>query len=207
MTESTVTKVNKGYQHKWIDADGEHHSYTHPTNLAQRIQGENIDKLVAEYREGRFVTHIQYGHWCSRAIDTIEALRAELEAVKAERRMISDHIRPLIPQDQNPEQADNVFGVIGYMVLERQRAETAEARLAKLEAELEAVKAERDEAVWAGSAEIDKRKAAEFHFAQLEAKIRRKDAALREARNAIWSGCDTISSTKAIDAALTRREG
>jgi hypothetical protein len=30
---TNVTKVDGGYLHEWIDADGEHHKYVHPTSL------------------------------------------------------------------------------------------------------------------------------------------------------------------------------
>lgn len=32
-SRSCVTKVDGGHLHEWIDADGEHHKYVHPTNL------------------------------------------------------------------------------------------------------------------------------------------------------------------------------
>lgn len=44
---------------------------------------------------------------------------AERDDLKYNLSIISDHVRPLIPEGQNPSQADSGFGVIGYMMSER----------------------------------------------------------------------------------------
>jgi hypothetical protein len=41
-------------------------------------------------------------------------------------KIVADYVRPLIPDWQNPEQADSPYGIIGRMVDFKERAEAAE---------------------------------------------------------------------------------
>lgn len=44
-----------------------------------------------------------------------QAAANKLEKLAADMRRISDYVRPKIPEGQDPAQADNVFGIIGYI--------------------------------------------------------------------------------------------
>jgi hypothetical protein len=45
---TNVTKVDGGYLHEWIDADGEHHKYVHPTSLTHPApSGQAVAVAVA----------------------------------------------------------------------------------------------------------------------------------------------------------------
>ncbi|MGN6537590.1 MAG: hypothetical protein ACTHKQ_17910 [Mesorhizobium sp.] len=75
---TSVTTVDGGYLHEWIDADGEHHKYVHPTSLAHPAPsgqamtvkplewwtastGDIIaDSLIGRYRLGKVAANENY---------------------------------------------------------------------------------------------------------------------------------------------------
>lgn len=96
---SQIAKVEKG-RDEWVAALEQ--------KLAEaRAEIERLDKVVI----AGMLEEAQ-----KLASESVSA-EAERDRLAADLRLISDHVRPLVPKGQDPAQADSAFGIIGYMVL------------------------------------------------------------------------------------------
>ncbi len=80
------------------------------------VRANRIEALERQLAEARAKIDVQreskeYAQRCC------EAAEAERDRLAADLRMISNHVRPLVPKGQNAAQADTALGIIGYMVL------------------------------------------------------------------------------------------
>lgn len=92
------------------------------------IKSLEEDLCTDEFSMYSTVERIDGVPWLVRS-DDIEKCN---EATPNDLKMISDYIRPFIREGQDPSQADNGFGIIGFIALEQQRALIAEEELSRL---------------------------------------------------------------------------
>lgn len=107
------------------DVAGEPVAYMHPISAIWRA--DNYPAGM-DFTAGGWVPLVPAARLLALSAENARLTR-ELADAATFKRWVSDHVRPLIPSDQNPAQADDPFGVIGFMVLQQARAEAAEARV------------------------------------------------------------------------------